>query len=142
MLLKARRAGLAVAATALLFVATDCSLMLDTDSLRKGSGQGTVDSGAAEDASSDAALCSATMHEACADCAAINCCAATMACTGDTRCNLALVQLTQCRRDARRASNPSAAIVACNATFVQTGGSLALDLMNCMTTHCQAVCTS
>ena len=151
-----RRNRLLILLTALVLTSADCSLMLDTESLRKGSGpvtvheaggagampDGAVESGVAEDGPSEAAQCNVTMHEACTDCAAVNCCAETMACTSDSRCNLAFVQLAQCRRDARRATNPSVAIAACNATFVQTGGGLASSLMTCMSTHCQAVCTS
>jgi hypothetical protein len=130
------------------FTPTSCTLVLDTDSLRRGSGQGVLpeagsgDGAASSDALGDVPVCSPTMHDACTDCWATSCCPEMTTCTRDTRCNLALVQLEQCRRDARRAVNPAAAILACNEAFAQNGGSAAASLAACVTTNCQSLCGS
>src|SRR5260370_7457699 len=116
------------------FTPTSCTLMLDTDSLRKGSGEGVLpeagsgDAAASSDALGDVLVCSPTMHDACTDCWATNCCPEMTTCARDTRCNLALVQLEQGRRDASRAVNPSPAILPSTDTVPQNAAAAAPPL--------------
>jgi hypothetical protein len=129
-------------------VGSGCSLALDTDSLQQGAtptGSGGA-GGASEDAGSDSGIdaldapfCPEPGPDPCAQCQATNCCPQSNDCAHETRCNLAMVALQQCRRDARLGDNSQSAIMACNATFAQSGAR-AMAVLTCMAQNCITAC--
>jgi hypothetical protein len=50
-----------------------------------------------------------------------------------------MVALQQCRRDARLGDNSRSAIMACNATFAQSGAR-AMAVLACMAQNCVTAC--
>jgi hypothetical protein len=130
-------------------VGAGCSLALDTDSLQQGTrstgsgGAGGEEAGTDSESASDALdapVCPEPGLDPCSQCQASNCCPESSDCAHETRCNLAMVALQQCRRDARLGDNSRSAIMACNASFVQNGGARASAVLMCMVDHCMAAC--
>jgi len=125
-----------------------CSLALDTDSLQNGSGIVSHDGGSVAETGApadvldalDAPSCSEPGPDPCAQCQAAKCCAESSACTHEPRCNVAMVALQQCRRDARLGDNTRTALGACNGAFATNGGERAVAVLNCMTTNCLMTC--
>ena len=68
------------------------------------------------------------------------CCVPSTDCARETRCNLSMVTLQQCRRDARLADNSRTALAACNGAFLQNGGSRAMAVLTCMAANCMTTC--
>jgi hypothetical protein len=122
-----------------------CSLALDTASLQSSAGNHADAASDAQsmetgDAIDDRPVCPEPGPDPCAQCQAAMCCADSTACAHEVRCNLAMVALQQCRRDARLADNSRAALGACNTSFVQNGGSQATTVLGCMAMKCQSAC--
>jgi hypothetical protein len=129
------------AVIALASISAGCSLALDTASLQStGAGGSPPDAAAGPDAIDDRPVCPEPGPDPCAQCQATMCCAESTDCAHETRCNLAMVALQQCRRDARLADNSRTAILACNAAFVQNGGTRAMTVLSCMAMNCQSAC--
>jgi hypothetical protein len=129
-------------------LAAGCSLALDTDSLQQktssgagGAGEdggGQVDSNGAD--TLDAPVCPEPGPDPCAQCQAASCCPSSTDCAHEPRCNIAMVALQQCRRDARLADNSRTALAACNAAFLQNGGPRAMAVLTCMAANCMTSC--
>jgi hypothetical protein len=124
-------------------VAAGCSLALDTDSLQKagvtnGDSGGIVESGVTD--TLDAPFCPEPGPDPCAQCQATSCCPESSECAHEARCNLSMVTLQQCRRDARLADNSRTALAVCNGAFVQNGGPRAMAVLTCMAANCMMSC--
>jgi hypothetical protein len=134
----------------LFFAGAGCSLALDTDSLQSGAATSGPDhdagsvpeSSAPADATDalDAPSCPEPGPDPCSQCQAAKCCPQSSDCTRETRCNLALVALGQCRRDARLGDNTRTALAACDAAFSQNGGTRATAVLSCMAANCMTSC--
>jgi hypothetical protein len=131
-------------------VGAGCSLALDTDSLQQPAASGAGGSGGASqeagsesgtpDGAIDAPTCPEPGPDPCAQCQATYCCPESNDCAHETRCNLAMVALQQCRHDARLGDNSRVALAACNAAFVQNGGPRAMTVLTCMASRCVTSC--
>jgi hypothetical protein len=128
-------------------VAAGCSLALDTDSLQQKAATGTggssgddagLDTGATDVV--DAPVCPEPGPDPCAQCQASACCGPSSECAREARCNLAMVTLNQCRRDARLADNSRMALAACNGAFLTNGGTRAMAVLTCMANNCMTAC--
>ena len=126
-------------------VAAGCSLALDTGSLQQNgsSAGGTGNDDAGLDSAADVVdgpICPEPGPDPCAQCQATACCGPSTDCARETRCNLAMVTLNQCRRDARLADNSRMALAACNGAFVANGGTRAMTVLTCMANNCMTAC--
>jgi hypothetical protein len=131
-------------ATVVAIASSGCSLALDTASLQSrttGAPDASSDAPIEMDAIGDHPVCPEPGPDPCAQCQAMLCCAESIDCAQETRCNLAMVALAQCRRDARLADGSRNAIAACNTAFVQNGGPRAMTVLGCMIKNCQTTCT-